>query len=132
MRNILKPEVNKTMRGTITKKGENKWMVRIFVGRDAGGRVKHFNKTINGSKKDAPRLLTAEPRERDFGGVNEPSSEPLKDCIGRWVVEVASTKVREATVEGYKDIVRIYLIPDSGSRRLCDLRPEHVQQLYGK
>ncbi len=39
--------------------------------------------------------------------------------------------MREATFDGYKGIIECYLLPAIGSDRLCDLRPEHIQRLYG-
>ncbi len=45
------------MAGQITKRGENTWLVRIFLGRESGGKRKYFNKTIHGTKKDAQKYL---------------------------------------------------------------------------
>jgi hypothetical protein len=39
------------MTGQIIKRGENTWYVRIFLGRDANGKRKCFNKTIHGIGK---------------------------------------------------------------------------------
>jgi hypothetical protein len=40
-------------------------LVRIFLGCDAKGKRKYFNKTIYGSKKDAQMFLTSKLREKD-------------------------------------------------------------------
>ena len=46
------------MAGNITKRGENRWQVKVFLGRDPDtGKQKFHNKTINGTKKDAQAYL---------------------------------------------------------------------------
>lgn len=61
------------MAGQIIKRGENIWLVRIFLGRSAKGKRKYVNKTIHGSKKDAQKYLTAKLREKDLGIFTEPT-----------------------------------------------------------
>ncbi len=62
------------MTGQLIKRNENTWLVRIFLGRDADGKRKYFNKTIHGTKKDAQKYLTAKTREKDLGVFVEPAS----------------------------------------------------------
>lgn len=119
------------MAGTIQKKRENTWIVRIYLGRDAKGRTKHFNKTIHGLKKDAQKFLTAKLREKDLGKFVEPVALLTKAFLAEWLNDIARTRVREATFDGYKGIVDYYLNPAIGSERLCDLTPEHIQRVYG-
>lgn len=119
------------MSGTITKKSDNTWQVRMFLGRDSNGKTKHFNKTIHGSKKDAQTFLTAKLRERDLGSFVEPAALSVKDFLNDWLENIVRSRVREATFDGYKGIVEYYLLPAIGSERLCDLRPEHIQRFYG-
>ncbi len=119
------------MAGTIQKKGENIWLVRIYLGRDAAGRIKHFNKTIHGSKKDAQTFLTAKLREKDLGSFVEPASSSIAHFLDDWLENVARSRVREATLDGYRWIIASYVIPALGSERLCDLRPDKIQRCYG-
>lgn len=67
------------MNGQIIKRGENTWYIRIFLGRDAGGKRKYFNKTIHGTKKDAQKFLTAKTREKDLGVSIETSRQTLNE-----------------------------------------------------
>ena len=120
------------MAGTITKKSENTWLVRIFLGRDPNGKTKHFNKTIHGSKKDAQKFLTAKLRERDLGRFVDPVSDSLNQYIGEWLEDVARPRLREATFDGYRWLADKYIIPGLGTERLCDLRPDKIQRFYGK
>lgn len=120
------------MAGTITKKSENTWQVRIFLGRDANGKTKHFNKTIHGSKKDAQKFLNAKLRERDLGRFVDPASMSMDEFLNDWLEDIARSRVREATFDGYKGIVDYYINPAIGSERLSDLRPDQIQRFYGQ
>lgn len=119
------------MAGTIQKKGENTWIVRIYLGRNAEGKTKHFNKTIHGSKKDAQKFLTGKLRERDLGRFVDPSSMSIRNFLSDWLENIAKRRVREATFESDKWMIESYLNPSIGSERLCDLQPERIQRLYG-
>ncbi len=120
------------MAGTISKRSTNTWIVRIFLGRDVNGRTRHFNKTIHGTKKDAQRYLTAKLREKDLGHFVDPASETLAGYMLTWLRDIAKVRVREATFVSYESIASRYVIPNLGSFRLCDLRPDHIQGFYGK
>lgn len=48
----------RTTAGQIIKRGERKWVVRIFMGRDEQGKRNYLNKTIKANKKDAQEYLT--------------------------------------------------------------------------
>lgn len=120
------------MAGTISKRTNNTWMVRIFLGRDANGRTKHFNKTIHGTKKDAQRFLTAKLREKDLGHFIDPAAESLDSYFKVWLQDIAKPRVREATLVSYEWIVNKYIVPQLGSYRLCDLRPDQIQRFYGE
>ena len=58
------------MAGQIIKKGESRWMVRWFLGRDNGKR-RYASKTVHGTKKDAQQFLREILRQRDLGVVVE-------------------------------------------------------------
>lgn len=47
------------MAGQIIKRGDNKFLVRVFLGRDdQTGKRNYFNKTIRGTKKDAQQQFS--------------------------------------------------------------------------
>ncbi len=89
------------MTGQIIKRGENTWYVRIFLGRDANGKRKCFNKTIHGTKKDAQKYLTAKLREKDLGILIEPASMALNEYLDKWLEEIAKPRLRESTYNQY-------------------------------
>jgi len=120
------------MAGQIKKRNENTWLVRIFLGRDANGKRRYFNKTIHGTKKDAQKYLTAKMREKDLGVFIEPASIALNEYLDKWLLESAKPRLREATFENYRYLTSLYIRERLGSRKLSDIKPFDVQKLYNQ
>ena len=119
------------MAGQIIKRGDNKYLVRVYLGREAG-KKKYHNKTINGSKKDAEKYLRKVLRERDLGEYIEPSKQLLSEYLDTWLETAVKIRVRDRTYRDYKEKVRLYIKPDLGNYNLQTLSPEHIQKLYNK
>jgi integrase len=118
------------MTGQIVKRGENTWYIRTFLGRDANGKRKYFNKTIHGTKKDAQKFLTAKTREKDLGIFVEPASMPLNEYLDRWLDEIAKPRIRARTFSSYESILQNYVRGRLGLKRLSDIQAYEVQKLY--
>ena len=118
------------MAGQLIRRGERTWLVRIYLGRDGAGKRKYLNKTVQGNKKHAEQQLTKLLRERDVGTLVEPSETTLDAYLEHWLEGVARTRVRENTYEDYRFLMRRYVRPTLGNRRLDQLKTLEVQQLY--
>src|SRR4028119_306394 len=105
------------MTGQIVKRGENTWYIRIFLGRDADGKRKYFNKTIHGTKKDAQKYLTAKTREKDLGVFIEPALMPLNEFLDRWLSDVAKNKLRARTFDNYESLLNSHVRKQLGAKR---------------
>lgn len=71
------------------------------------------DQTVHGTKKDAQRELTKLLRERELGSV-------------------AKTRVRERTHRDYVWLLKKYIRPSLGERRLDQLKALELQKLYGE
>lgn len=120
------------MAGQIIKRGENRWLVRIFQGRDAAGKRMYFNRTINGTKRDAQKYLTASLRDKDLGVFVEPARVSLDDYLDRWLEAAARPRVSQRTADGYSGLLARYVRPKIGRRRLSDLQLLDIQKVYGE
>lgn len=118
------------MAGQIIKRGENTWLVRVFLGRGQDGNRDYFSKTIHGTKKDAQRFLTAKLREKDLGTFVDHADEHLNEFLDRWLADVVKEKVSAKTFESYHWILNAYIRPSLGKRRLIQIKPPEVQKLY--
>lgn len=120
------------MAGQIIKRGDRKFLVRLYLGRDSEGKRLYHNKTINGNKSDAQRYLTKVLREKDTGTFVEPGQEKITDYIETWLDSTVKARVREKTYTDYGDLMRLHVTPEIGTLKLHQLTPEHIQTLYNK
>lgn len=118
------------MAGQIIKRGDDTWLVRIFMGRDAQGKRRYMNKTIKGKKRDAETYLSKTATSISTGTFVEPSALSVGEYLDRWLHTVARHRVRERTFVDYSELIDRYVRPSLGEKRLSDLRPLHIQSLY--
>ncbi len=119
------------MAGQIRKRGDRTWLVRVYLGRDpTNGSRKWLSRTVHGTRKDAEALLHRLLREKDLGAITRPSTVTLGEYLERWLDDVARHRVRPSTLHSYREQLRRWVYPLLGRRRLCDLAPVEVQDLY--
>jgi len=116
--------------GQVIQRGAYSWLVRIFLGTDDNGKRLYANKTIRGTRKDAQAYLNAWLRDKDQGLVVRPSKITLSEHMDEWLDTHVSTKVEPETLGNYRDIVRLYIKPTLGFRKICDLTPLEIQRTY--
>jgi integrase len=118
------------MAGQIIKRGDRTWLIRIFMGRDAKGKQIFHHKTIHGTKKDAETYRNKVVRDKDMGTFIEPAVVTVKDYLNKWLKTAARPRLRERTYDGYSELLTRYVHPILGEKRLCDVRPLDIQNLY--
>jgi integrase len=117
--------------GQIIKRGERKWLVRIYIGDhpETGKRI-YRSKTIHGTKKDAERYLNSTLRDKDLGVLVEPANIALGEYLDRWLEDSVKPRVRPRTLEDYKRFLGDFVRPALGKHRLDRITPLHIQKLY--
>lgn len=118
------------MAGQIIKRGDKRWLVRIFQGRDENGKRRYVNKTIRGTKKNAETYLTAKLRDKDLGINIEPAAESLNKYLDKWLDTAAKPRLRTRSFDDYTSLLKRYVRDPLGAIKLSDLRPIHIQRLY--
>ncbi len=118
------------MAGQIIKRGDKRWLVRIFQGRDENGKRRYVNKTIRGTKKNAQRYLTSKLRDKDLGINIEPAAESLNKYLDKWLDTTAKPRLRTRTFDDYTSLLKRYVRDPLGAIKLSDLRPVYIQGLY--
>ena len=118
--------------GQIVGRGERRWLVRWYVGLTGEGRRKYSSKMIHGTKRDAQRYLNSVLRSRDLGQYVEPARMSLDQYLDQWLEKSARMRVTLRTYEGYQKLLKRYVRPEFGGRRLDQLRPLEIQGLIGK
>jgi len=113
----------------IIKRGDNTWLVRIYLGRGADGKRQYQNHTVHGVKKSAQKWLNNALTKKDVGIPTFQSKVSLGDYLDRWLKDVAKPRVSEQTFRGYS--VQLNRVKrEIGQTRLTHLRPEDVQSFY--
>lgn len=65
-----------------------------------------------------------------MGTFIEPAVLAVKDYLDKWLKTAARQRLRERTYEDYHELLKRYVHPILGDKRLCDVRPLDVQNLY--
>jgi len=110
-------------------RGERKWLLRVFLGRDALGRKKYASRTIAGTTTQARQELTKMLREADTESLVRPTQLTLAQYIDQWYK--TKMQVSESTLGGYKLQLGLDILPYLGHLRLHDhsaRRAGHDQQ----
>jgi integrase len=60
------------------------------------------------------------------------AGKPMKveEWFTYWVDTIAPARVRPRTLESYRSMIRLHILPRIGQRRLDQLMPEHLEQMY--
>jgi integrase len=120
------------MAGQIIKKGENRYLVRVFEGRDSEGNRKYFSKQIRGTKRDAQKYLNALLREMDLGTFVRPVPVTFGEYLNKWLESAARPRVSRRTADGYAGLLDRYIRGPLGNKQLDKLQPLDIQQVYGE
>ncbi len=117
--------------GQVVQRGERVHLVRVYLGRDAEtGKRRYHNKTIHGTKKDAQAYLNRVLRDKDMGGLVEPSKVMLNEYLDQWLEASVKPRVRPRTFDSYLESLRLYIRPGLGQRRLSEVTPLDIQTIY--
>ena len=105
------------MAGQLIKRGDRKWLVRIYLGRGPDGKRKYFSKTIHGSKKEAQRFLNEKLLARDRRQLVRPSRDTVQQYLLDWI-DKSKPGITDRTRASYRWILLQYVLPSLGDRRL--------------
>jgi integrase len=123
-----KPEPRRP--GGKMKRGENKWLLWIFRGYEAGGKRIYYSETFIGGSRDADNRLI-ELRNRHKAGLPlKFKAKTFKDFFDKWVDDVDDGERREGTIERYRQVGKTILIPAFGKMALADITDAAITRLY--
>jgi integrase len=111
--------------GSISKRGENSWRLRYYVG-DVRQAV-----TFRGTKKEAETELRRLLGDVDKGTHIAPAKLTLKQWADQWV-ELKAAERQHKTVARYEDLLRLHVMPKLGDRLLQKITAHEVNLLYAQ
>jgi integrase len=120
------------MKGHIQKKSDKKWKIYVYLGTDGAGKKKYVTKVVNGTKRDAQRLLTQMLNDINQGTFTEPTKLTVNDYMARWLKDYASVNVALRTYEFYEQTLKLHINPRIGHIELSKLTPLTLQHYYSE
>jgi integrase len=82
------------MPGSLREKRKDVWELRIYVGRDAEGKIRHVQRTFNGTRKAAEKELARLQVAAEDGFVEEPRPVPASPLVDRSAKDEPAEPVR--------------------------------------
>lgn len=114
----------------IVKKDKDKWLVRVFIGRDENGKTKFFNEIFLGRKEDAKAFEAKKKSELISGVALEHSQITVGEYLDKWLEVAAKPRLKERTYEDYEQYLKRYIRPRIGKLKLSKLKPLDIQAVY--
>ncbi len=118
------------MRGsTVVRENKDGTKSYYLVVRPDGGKQKWLK--VGSTRREADRNATRILNDMNKGDYVEPTTVTLGDYLERWLTDyVDAGYVRPRTAEGYRDIIRLHIVPQMGKVRLDRLNPVRIQAYY--
>ena len=91
---------------------------------------KHIRKTVSGKTKAIAVAKFKKLQEEISKGGGLSTDVNVEKWLTHWFETIASERVRERTLQGYKSYLDTWLIPYLGNYRLSKLNEDHVRSLY--
>ena len=132
------------MKGSIEKRGENSWRLRVDLGYNPDGSRNRPAKTIT---IDDPALLRTTKKLREYledqlaefkrevlsGEYIKPEKMTLKAFVeSEWDAKYAGYELSPRTRKNYLDYYRGYIEPEFGHLALSDFKPIHIVNFIAK
>ncbi len=127
------------MRGSMREKRPGVWELRVYVGRDIRGQVRHRSITFRGTKRAADRELVrlVAEHQRDAESRPAPSkphptwgdSTTINDAIEGWKMN-GWQDLSPNTVRGYEGLWARHVRESIGNRPIAALSPYEVEQYF--
>lgn len=133
---MSRARIDQRSRGQIIPKGDKKWLVRVYTGRDSENQRKYSSKTVTGTTSQAQQALTAMLREIDTDTFIEPSKQTVSEFLEKWLESKRLASVNSAK-EGISTRTHIdyrqklsYVFESIGHLKLDKVHSQNIQSLY--
>ena len=111
-----------------TQRGKKVWIAQVSLGYKSNGSRRVTTRSAP-TQRAAQRLLREMLGERDGGRLAQVHHHTVHTYGLHWAREIKPLEIRASTAAGYEDIIRRYIIPALGRKRLSELRAPDVQGL---
>ena len=117
------------MRGSVEKRGDRVYRIKIHLGYSADGKRQTHSETCHGTAAEAERRKRDLIAEFERGSLVARSRKPYSEFLKDWL-ETKSSQVRVRTAEDYAELIERYLKKTLGKLPLDKLTPLGIQKVY--
>lgn len=115
--------------GLVRRRGDGRWEGRIVVGHKEDGKPIYRSVFAKQQKELMDKLHDNLETYRDVE-LTENCNMTLGQWLDKWLNEYMVFSVRESTLDGYRRIVKNYLKPYLGDKKIGSVTTVDVQKLY--
>jgi integrase len=98
---------------------------------DENGKRRYLRETVAGTRRDAEKRLTQLIVAVDAGQAGATSKATLSELVDAWW-EACTGHLSPHTRIGYRGMLRRYLLPTFGSRRIDKIKPLEIERWYAQ
>ncbi len=109
--------------GAIYRRADGRWCGELHI--EGGKRKNVYGRT----RQEVQRKLAQVRRDVEAGLPVVADRQTVADFLASWL-EMIEQSIRPRTLESYRYLVRVHLVPEIGAVRLSKLTPQRVQELY--
>jgi integrase len=118
------------MPGSMRRRGENSWNLRVYAGRDtATGRKISVERTVRGNKREASKVLAAMVAEVDRRPTTSVAKGTVAELCREWL-DHAAPSFSPKTVETTRMYIEDPIVPVLGSLQVSKLTPSDLDRFY--
>ena len=115
--------------GLVRKRSDGRWEGRIVAGHKSDGKPIYRSVFARSQKELMDKLHAQIEVHRDVE-LTEGYDLTLAQWLDRWLDEYKAYTVRASTLQGYKRLVKNYIIPHLGDKKLGSITTADLQKLY--
>jgi integrase len=114
--------------GSIYKLADGRWRASVDMGWHNGTRRR--KQITRKTRAEATRELRRVMTEIEAGQISYERAPTLEAWMATYFHEVASSRVRPSTLNGYEHLTRLHITPFLGRHYIDKLRPQHITACY--
>ena len=111
--------------GNISKRKDGRYELKVFVDTPDGRRKRISVYFSTWDDADAERTRLKDLQRK--GIPIDSTTSTVEQYMQYWLTEIAQPSVRETTFSSYELLVRLYVVPGLGKRRLRALQAQHIR-----
>lgn len=116
--------------GQMISRGNNKWLLRWFVGKTPEGKRKYASKVFTGTTAQARRELSLMTAEVASGEATLPTRQTVQQYLTWWLDHVAPQTAKSRTRAVYRERLERDVFPRIGHLKLSKVHWQHIQEVY--